>query len=745
MATAVRVVVNPSDPEQKYVLWDNGRIDAKGGAPAISGNPTWYGDAQPLGPPLYSQARALQITDWSAPGGYVMDWVGIVYPFGNATAPAGNNAGINGFPIAADFSMNPNANGDGYVLSWSGELHVRGNANPLLPLSNPQHYWSLGSPNDRAHRLIIEWPGLEFYIFTRFGYPYAGNGAPAITTYPYWPWWEIARAWALADDGFTSGKGYALDGWGGVHRLNSAEAPKAGPYWQGWDIARDLKIVYDGQGAEPLTLVMLDGLGGLHEWVTSTPPVAAVVSPTLATITDRTRFTLGWSYADTQGDAQQRYEVAVISSAVYGAGGTDEVQRVTITGTPTGGSFRLTLEGETTAAIAYNANAAAVQAALEALPNVEVGDVTCTGGPLPGAFVTCTFAARLGKWDLAAMIADGALLTGGTSPAVAVTTPTPGVGSIDPAVATAVFRADGKSPARRGVDLTVDLVTGTTYRVFVRVQDTAEQWSPWAMRQVAISLTLPTTPTGMTATDQGGLDGIDLAANVATPDPSWVVRFEYHDSDWDGSTWETVRDADALVPDGGGDVAATDYEARVGIVRTYRATTYVADPYLPGTPSSTDTATLTATPSGPAWLLTAVDDPTLGGAVTVIEPYALTRPVRAGVFYPVGRANPIVTRDGGPKGYRTTLHFRTLDAAAYALLDAVISYEGTLLIRDPFGAAWYLVPVGDLESTLIRAEPTNTETTPLRHLHEWSVEVAQVDRPPVVLTTTPVEELIPAP
>src|SRR3954465_8763162 len=50
--------------------------------------------------------------------------------------------------------------------------------------------------------------------------------------------------------------------------------------------------------------------------------------------------------------------------------GTNEVQTITVTGTPTGGTFTLTYSTQTTAAIAYNATAAAVQTALEALSNI---------------------------------------------------------------------------------------------------------------------------------------------------------------------------------------------------------------------------------------------------------------------------------------------------------------------------------------------------------------------------------------
>lgn len=112
-------------------------------------------------------------------------------------------------------------------------------------------------------------------------------------------------------------------------------------------------------------------------------------------------------------------------NVVMGGSPANEVQRVTITGTPTGGTFTLTYDGQTTAAIAYNAIASEVQSKLEALSNIDVGDVTVTGGPLPGSFVTVTFGGDLGTRDVAQMTATSSL-TGGTTPAVAVTTPTAG-------------------------------------------------------------------------------------------------------------------------------------------------------------------------------------------------------------------------------------------------------------------------------------------------------------------------------
>jgi len=106
---------------------------------------------------------------------------------------------------------------------------------------------------------------------------------------------------------------------------------------------------------------------------------------------------------------------------------TNEVQTVTITGTPAGGAFTLTFNGQTTTAIAYNAIAGAVQTALEALSNIDPGDVVVGGGPGPGTPYTVTFGGQYAAENVNAMTAVGSF-TGGSTPAIAVTTSTPGTG-----------------------------------------------------------------------------------------------------------------------------------------------------------------------------------------------------------------------------------------------------------------------------------------------------------------------------
>lgn len=103
---------------------------------------------------------------------------------------------------------------------------------------------------------------------------------------------------------------------------------------------------------------------------------------------------------------------------------TNEIQSLVATG-GTAGDFTLTFDGETTAAIAYNANAAAVQAALEGLSNINPGDVVCAGGPLPGTAVTITFGGQYADTDVPTLVVADNVTNGDAT----ITTPTQGEGA----------------------------------------------------------------------------------------------------------------------------------------------------------------------------------------------------------------------------------------------------------------------------------------------------------------------------
>ena len=78
-----------------------------------------------------------------------------------------------------------------------------------------------------------------------------------------------------------------------------------------------------------------------------------------------------------------------------------EVQKLAKTTIPTAGTFTLTYDGYTTAAIAFNATLAQIQAALVALPNVDASDITVSGVRLSVSGDTIfTFSNTLGDVSL---------------------------------------------------------------------------------------------------------------------------------------------------------------------------------------------------------------------------------------------------------------------------------------------------------------------------------------------------------
>ena len=95
------------------------------------------------------------------------------------------------------------------------------------------------------------------------------------------------------------------------------------------------------------------------------------------------------------------------------------IETITITGTPTGGNWTITVGGLTTADIPYNATATQVKTALELLASVGAGNSIVQGGPGPGTpWAICLIGAAAGQAITVAQ-SIGSPFTGGSSPAIA--------------------------------------------------------------------------------------------------------------------------------------------------------------------------------------------------------------------------------------------------------------------------------------------------------------------------------------
>lgn len=101
-----------------------------------------------------------------------------------------------------------------------------------------------------------------------------------------------------------------------------------------------------------------------------------------------------------------------VTESDAGGNTSNEMQLVTLPGSPTGGTFTLTFQGQTTSGVPYDSSAASLQTTLEALSNIESGDVIVTAGSVGGWQIE--FAESLGAQDLALLTASGTNLSGGT-------------------------------------------------------------------------------------------------------------------------------------------------------------------------------------------------------------------------------------------------------------------------------------------------------------------------------------------
>lgn len=131
-----------------------------------------------------------------------------------------------------------------------------------------------------------------------------------------------------------------------------------------------------------------------------------------------------------EGSVDAYYQGFFKTQDLIGAGGTNEVQTLTFDTDVDGGTYKLTFMGYQTAAIAWNANAAAIKAAmLLAIPVLVTADITVAGtGPY-----TFTFS---GAWAGAnvpiigidiSTLTDGGLPVSGDTTAIVETTPGAGL------------------------------------------------------------------------------------------------------------------------------------------------------------------------------------------------------------------------------------------------------------------------------------------------------------------------------
>lgn len=103
-----------------------------------------------------------------------------------------------------------------------------------------------------------------------------------------------------------------------------------------------------------------------------------------------------------------------ITEVTTGGAGVNEVQRIAVLNA-TGGTFTLTFDGKTTSSIAFDADAAALESALEGLESIGAGNVGVTADD-DGSFLV-EFKGSLEETDVSLITANAGSLTGATAAA----------------------------------------------------------------------------------------------------------------------------------------------------------------------------------------------------------------------------------------------------------------------------------------------------------------------------------------
>lgn len=631
MARAVRLEVNPADPNKRYVLWTNGRIEPIGTAVPVAQVESSAATPDPVGAPTFyawaplEPVCAMCVTDWSTPGGYTLDVWGGIHEWGSAATVPGSmppNYFFTNFNygFVSDFVMNPSGNGQGYYLLYNGDVIAFGTGTPAVGHS------PFLTDGAIAAELVMDWASKRYWVLDTYGRIWGGNGGNHLSVNGLVPLQSLAGVAPVNTQGkllaglclydkSAAAKGWVIDAKGTVAQIGGAQTVFGGPNTPQALVWTDLAVIDDGTGANPLRLCALNLQGGQQEWVVSTAPTVTVLGPADTTVSTRPLVT--WSYGDAEGDAQATWQVRVFTAAQYGAGG------------------------------------------------------------------------------------------------------------FDPATSTATWASSGTGRFDRATLIGVDLANAT-YRAYMRVTDTSGLASSWAYKQWVQNVTPPATPS-VTPTVVVASLAISLALHVNPSGLSASARIgvQYHDADWDGSTWAFVVGGWDLDPDGSGNVTLVDVEPRFGVARTYRAVTYIHDPSVGTWAASAWSSTSSATLNITRWALTTPTQPTRGGLMdeTAATPVK-TRDAVAGVFWASGRADPIVITDGVVRFGTFDVNLYSLTAAKRIDVEAMIDSRAVMLLRDPLGRADWFIPVGSIERTIEHDASVATDD-----LHSYKISAQAVARP----------------
>ncbi|CAB4218285.1 hypothetical protein UFOVP1608_19 [uncultured Caudovirales phage] len=237
-----------------------------------------------------------------------------------------------------------------------------------------------------------------------------------------------------------------------------------------------------------------------------------------------------------------------------------------------------------------------------------------------------------------------------------------------------------------------DYLANATFRAYVRTGKTingAAFLSDWAYSGFTVSLTPPTTPT-LTTSYSSATNKVTAVINGASSALFDYQLFQlqraYTDSD---AYYEDVRDCDQIVPGSSYDTTVYDYESDRGVTVYYRARAigYLGDNVVATAWSTTSSVSVT---NDLTWWFKAIGYTSLNtGGIRVLEGLPIQVEEDLGVFRPKGRTKAMVV-SGSIYGEDGSYRIVASTDAQWTALKALILYQGTLLVQDPFGDQKYI-------------------------------------------------------
>lgn len=237
-----------------------------------------------------------------------------------------------------------------------------------------------------------------------------------------------------------------------------------------------------------------------------------------------------------------------------------------------------------------------------------------------------------------------------------------------------------------------ELLTAGTYRAYVRVAKAVNGepfWSSYAFSEFTLSFTAPTIPT-MAVAWSASLGRATFTLTGAAPTGYSSQYYDVHRSDNGGVVYDGVRDGERIAPNASYVGTAVDYEAPRDTIAYYRCRAVGVDANSNEFPSAWGTVQQILITNDDTWWFKAVEDPTLNkGSIRVLKELDVLIEEPNTIFRPLGESRPIVV--AGPiQGEDGGYNIKTVTETEWDNLYPLITYQGTILVQDPFGNQKYI-------------------------------------------------------